>query len=389
MSGLRNLAFSVEEYRGRVARVQLAMAERELDALVLRNRADVCWVTGIETCYMVAFHTTVIPVSGEPILLTSDFEMLNALPGAWCEDRETFRVGDDPILALGRVLSDRGWSMRRVGFEPAVWSLADWQTLRGAVPGAELVPAGEILPQHKLCKSPAEIGYLREAARISDLGVEAALAELRPGSTDQDLVAAASDAMVRAGSEFMCIDPIVTVGLRSGIPHTTCRRTLIEPGDSVLIEVGGCICRYSAPIMRSAAVGPVPDPLRRAADACQASLEALLGALRPGAVARDVAAVARAAWMPLCEELVWHGIYAYSVGIGFPPDWNDAPACITTDSDLVLAPGMCFHATNSLRLPAQFGTACSETVVITATGCEVLTRTPREFQVKSFCVGRR
>ena len=86
MCAVANPAFPVEEYRGRLARVQAAMAVRGLDALLLRNRADVCYLTGMETCYMVAYHAAVVPAAGDPILLASDFEMLNALAGSWCED---------------------------------------------------------------------------------------------------------------------------------------------------------------------------------------------------------------------------------------------------------------------------------------------------------------
>jgi Xaa-Pro dipeptidase len=133
--------------------------------------------------------------------------------------------------------------------------------------------------------------------------------------------------------------------------------------------------------MRTVVLSPVPGEVRRAADACRDSLNVLIEHMRPGAIASEVAARAKAAWMPICEELIWHGTYAYSVGIGFPPDWNDAPALIDEESDLILQPGMCFHATTSLRRAARYGAAMSETVLITENGNEVLTGTPRELCV--------
>jgi len=121
--------------------------------------------------------------------------------------------------------------------------------------------------------------------------------------------------------------------------------------------------------------------VRRAAGAARDSLTVLIENMRPGMSAREVAKKARAAWTPLCDELIWHGIYAYSVGLSFPPDWNDAPALITENSDLILQPGMCFHATTSLRRALEFGVAFSETVLITQSGSEVLTGTARELFV--------
>src|SRR5207248_59098 len=149
--------------------------------------------------------------------------------------------------------------------------------------------------------SPREIDVLRQAGRLTTRGMAAALAEVAAGKTDNQVAAAASATLIAGGSEFMCIEPIVTVGERSGIPHSTFRRTTIEPGDAVLVELAACICRYSAPLFRTAAVEPVGDEIRRAADACRDSLNAMVDHMRPGAAARDVARRAKAAWSPLCD----------------------------------------------------------------------------------------
>jgi Xaa-Pro aminopeptidase len=256
-----------------------------------------------------------------------------------------------------------------------------YRRLQQHLPAASLVEADDLLVPIKAIKSPAEIAYLREAARLSTLGMEGALGAAAPGQTENDLAALASQLMIAGGSEYMCIEPFVTAGRRSGVPHSTFRRNTLRPGDAVLLEVGACVCRYTAPLMRTVALVPVPAAVRRAAAACRDSLNVLIEYMRPGAVARDVAARARVAWLPLCQELIWHGIYAYSVGLGFPPDWNDAPLCITENADFVLEPGMCFHATTSLRQPAAFGVALSETVLIAEQGNEVLTGTPRDLCV--------
>lgn len=375
------LAFSVDEYRARVAQVQARMEALDLAALLVRDRADICYLTGLENGYMVAHYATIVHAAGDPLLVASDFEMLNADVSSWCDQRLTFPVMSDPIAATCRAIQERGWSGARLGLEARSVTAREQAAMARQLPDATFVDAGGIVDQVKIIKSPAEVEYLRTAGQLTTTGVEAALAEIAVGSTDNDAAAAASAALVRGGSEFMCIDPIVTAGRRSGIPHTTFHRTPIEAGDCVLVEMAACICRYSAPLMRTAAVGPVADAIRRAADACCSSLNVLLEHLRPGNLAADVARRAKAAWSPLCDELTWHGIYAYSVGLGFPPDWNDAPLLVHEGADFVLRPGMCFHATTSLRLAGQYGTAMSETVLITEQGNEVLTSAPRELVV--------
>jgi Xaa-Pro dipeptidase len=380
---LQNLAFTGDEYKSRLARTQAAMAELKLDAFLVSNRADVCFLTGIETCYMVAYHAAIVPAIGMPVIIASDFEMLNARVGGWTEERETFPViFADPVAETCRILKARGFGNKRIGVQLSALTVDRYNGLRKGLPGAELVDADTILFPLKVRKSPAEIAYMKQAGSLTTQSMQAAMDESRAGATDNDIAARAFDVAVRGGSEFMCIDPIVTVGERSGIPHSTFRRTTIDPGDSIFIEIGACICRYSAPLMRTVAIAPVPEGIRTAANACRDSLNVLIENLKPGAFAADVAQKARKAWLPISEELIWHGCYAYSVGIGFPPDWNDTPVCVTVDADFVLEPGMCFHATTSLRKGGKYGTAMSETVLITEKGNEVLTGSPRELVVK-------
>jgi Xaa-Pro aminopeptidase len=381
MDTLQSLAFSVDEYKARLAAVQASLRELGLAALLVHNRADLCYLTGMENGYLVAYYAAIIPAAGEPILLASEFEMLNARLGSWCEDRVTFPVFGDPLETTCHTLHERDLDTGRLGVQMRQLTAEQYRALSVGLPEAELLAADDVVANLKVIKSPAEMAYLWEAAQLTTRGMEAALAEAAAGKTENDLAAAASKVMIRGGSEFMCIDPIVTAGRRSGVPHSTFRRNVLKPGDAILVEMGACVCRYTAPLFRTVALAPVPAEVRRAATACRESLNVLIEQMRPGAVARDVAAKAKAAWTPICQELIWHGYYAYSVGLGFPPDWNDAPACITETSDLVLRPGMCFHATTSLRQAAQFGTALSETVLITETGNEVLTGTKRELHV--------
>jgi Xaa-Pro dipeptidase len=179
----------------------------------------------------------------------------------------------------------------------------------------------------------------------------------------------------------MALDPIVTVGPRSGIPHSTHRRTRINRGDTVLVELGANIYRYTAASFRTAVVGEPNAQIAYMSDACITSLNAMIANMKPGANGHDVAVAIDESWREATDQYVWHGYYAYSLGIGFPIDWNDCPLIIKRGVDVELKPGMVFHCTTSLREIAKYGTAYSETVLITETGAEVLTNVPRALVV--------
>ncbi len=59
--------------------------------------------------------------------------------------------------------------------------------------------------------------------------------------TDNEVAGAAYEAIIGGGNEYMCLDPIVTMGQRSGIPRTSHRRVKMKQDDVVFMELEACI----------------------------------------------------------------------------------------------------------------------------------------------------
>ena len=380
---LRSLSFPVEEYRARVRRVQRELASLDLGALLCHTASNVCYLTGFEAVLWYKYVLAVIPREGDPILLAEDFEMPNACATAWCGDRVTYPCHGDPIAATRDLLRRRGLARKRLGLELGRWSMSVPAYLRlcDALSPARCLDATAVLDRVKAIKSPAEIAVMRRSAKITSRGMIAARARVKSGCRDQDVAAAAYEALIGGGSEYMALDPIVTVGARSSIPHSTHRRETIGRGEPVLIELGACVHRYSTASMRAAATRPVPPLTRRMYEACRECVDTVVERMRPGVNGDSIARRADRVMAPFAKDFVWHGIYGYSLGLGFPPDWNDCSALIQRNVNLALEPGMVFHVSTSLRKVSVGGAAFSETVLVTETGAEVLTRVPRALRV--------
>lgn len=379
---LRALSFPVEEYRARLRRVQREMAALDLDALLCHTPANVCYLTGFEAVLWFKYVLAIVPRAGEPILLAQDFEMPNACATAWCADRVTYPCHGDPVEVTRDLLRQRGLLRKRLGIELNRWSMSvpTWQKLRAALPD-RLVDATSVLDRVKAVKSPAEIAVLRRSAALSSRGMIAARRAVHSRRRDQDVAAAAYDAMIRGGSEYMALDPIVTVGARSSIPHSTHRRVVIGRGAPVLLEAGACVHRYSTACMRAAMTRPLSAEMRLLYQACRESVDTVTRLIRPGVNGDSIARAADRVMAPFIRDYVWHGCYGYSLGLGFPPDWNDCSALIQRGVDRVLRAGMVFHVSTSLRRVGVGGVAFSETILVTPTGAEVMTRVPRALRV--------
>jgi len=383
MASLEKLSFSPAEYRNRLNQVQQAMTRENLDVILCHSMSNICYLTGYESLYLPKYYMALVPRDSDPILLCQDFEMHNADITAWTQRRECYQLGQDPVDATIRLLRSSGYSHARIGveFSAHTFTASIFLRLKDAFPDVNWHRAEPILHQAKLIKSPAEIAYIRQASQISSRAMAAALASAGEGKTDNDLAAAASSTALKGGSEYMCIDPIVTVGRRSGIPHTTHRRETLQRGDTAFMEIGACVCRYTGVIMQTAVIGEPSATVKRMADGCIRSVEAMIEHIKPGRPASQVAALAESALGDVGREFLWHGYYGYSIGIGFPPDWADVDFCIRKDNPLTLEPGMVFHCSTSLRQIGQIGVAFSETILVTNDGCEVLTDLPRKLTI--------
>ncbi len=375
----KELAFSVDEYRSRLRRTHAAMDAAGLDALLVMNPANVFYLSGFQTFAVDGAACLVVPRRGEPAIAMDPPEFGSAWISTWFEDLRGYPPGSDRPAYAASMLAEHGLERGRIGADDANWGQtpAFRAGMERSLPHAEFVSAGELFIELKRLKSPAEIEHIRWAALATRAATEAAMETADAGVTDGEIAGAAYAAMAHAGGEYPCLSPIVTSGRRSGILHSTHKRRTLERGDNVLLEIGACHQRYTAPQMRTLTIGPASDEVRRAADACIAALDAVLDALRPGAVARDVAEIGWRALAAAGDDLVFHGNFGYGIGAGFPPNWADATGFIQRDQSTVLEPGMVFHHPIAVRQLGEFGVAFSETSVITRNGCEVLTHGER------------
>lgn len=382
----KSLAFSRAEYRDRLQRAQAALAASGCDALLLHNLASICYLTGFESLAVHKFWVCIVLPTGDPILLVQDFESHNAQYGCWVTNLHTFGVAERPLPVLVRLLQKLRLDRKRLGIELGFLSTLNAQGyvwLVEQLPRAKFVDATPVVPRLRAIKSVAEIGYLRDAGALTSAAMQHAIEAVAVGKTDNDVAAVASETLIRLGSEYQCYQPIVTVGRRSGIPHSTFQRRRIGPGDAVFMEFGACLRRYSAPQLRTAVAGAASPKLRRLFEMCRRSVEASLAAMRPGVTGDAVARAAAEAMGPLPRGWVWHGIHGYSIGLGFPPEWADCLEVeISLGSEAVLQPGMTFHCSTSIRDPGKVGATCSETVLITKHGCETFTSLPRELFIR-------
>ncbi|GLZ35192.1 Xaa-Pro aminopeptidase [Lentzea sp. NBRC 105346] len=381
-----NLAFTLDEYRGRLDTVRKGMAERGVDVALVSVPENIYYLTGYTTLGYYMYQVLMVPIDDEPLLLTYREERINVERLSWLDKHVDYTVTDDPIevtvdAVRGLNVEGKTLSIEEGGY---FFPIRTYRKLTESVPNVRWVDGSGLVESARLVKSDTELGFIRQAATAAMAGMVEALHESRPGKTENDVAAAVYAATLRHGSEYPGSPPYVISGERSGLPHGTWEGRELRDGDIVFLEFSGCVKRYSAANMRTAFLGTPPDSVTKRADAVIDALETAIATIKAGATSGDVDAAAR-------KAILAHGFgdhtheTGYSIGVCYPPGWNESHIMnLHPGDETVLQPNMVFHLVPSLIVPELNGhVGFSETVVVTETGCEVLTdkRVPRELQV--------
>ena len=426
--------FPEEEYERRVSNVRAAMAEAGVEACLISSPENVYYLTGLDYQGYFAYQLLILPMKGEPILVTrameratvrdqvplvrhigySDGQAPPAVPPAesdtvWAtrtaegraaglrpwemsmgvDTREPGQASPDssaPVEATCEAILEVGLGDKRLGLEERS-SFLPYRIASRIVrklADATWVDISGMVEQTRLVQSNLELERTRRAAAVSDSMILAAIAAAGPDVPEQDVMAAIYDAMFRRGGTYPGFIPLVRSTRTIEHEHGTWQEGRLKRRDLLFLEMAGCVRRYHAPIGRLVFIGKAPKSAERINGICQEAMMAAAETIRPGVLAGDV----YRSWQG-CLDKSGLDSYTrhhcgYAVGIGYPPSWSGSgvPIGLRAGSSMELEAGMVFHLMSWLLRTGKGDSFLSDTVVVTKKGCEFLTTASRSVHVR-------
>ena len=376
-------SFSRAEYEARLDRVHVAMARARLDLLVLSAPESTYYVSGYRSPGLGAHEYLLVPLDRPPLFMTRKGDLGNLLAIAGTTPISDHAVYDDhhldPMATLVGLARRHRLRPKRVGVEKQALHLTvyHYEELAAAFAAAELVDASQIVEDLRLIKSEAEIACHRQAAGIVIAALNAGVRASRLGQLDGSVAATIARALIRAGSEWVSIWPLVRSGPQTGRGHSSWQNVPIKRGAPTNLETAGVVGRYHTPLYRTVIHRP-SKAQRRIAETLRETNRAAVEAMRPGRTAGQVWDAARAVAREGGSEANFIGRTGYSTGIAFSPTWVQRLGIdINRGNHAVLLPGMVFHMATVFREINRWGMGQSSTILITEDGAENLTQALR------------
>ncbi|MFL5181843.1 MAG: M24 family metallopeptidase [Microvirga sp.] len=372
------LHFSPEEFDRRKGALLAGMAQARLDGLLMFQQESMYWATGYDTFGFCFFQCLVITADGRMALLTRSADLRQARHTSIIADVRIWKDAADanPALDLKELCAGLGLAGKRLGVEFESYGLvaSNGRKLEAAFDGfAPLADASHLVTRLRAVKSADEIAHVRRAAALANEADAAAIAHIRAGADEGDILAAQHAAIFRGGGDYPGNEFIIGSGADALLCRYKAGRRTLATRDQITLEFAGAYRHYHAAIMRTVPVGD-PKPAHLAYH--RAAREALLACeaeLRPGRTAGDV----YAAHARVLDErgLGAHRLNAcgYSLGAKFTPSWMDWPMFYEANP-WEIAPGMVVFA-HMILMDSDTETAMTlgRTSLVGEDGAEALT----------------
>jgi Xaa-Pro dipeptidase len=365
----RVLAFPQSEFEQRLQKIQHAMKGRGLDALVLTRGENIFYTSGFKASHFAGWlselHAVVVPGQGAPSLLTRALE-LETTKVQWTPAPRTHMDHEDPYPILVDMIVRAGAQAGTVGIEKRFLKLSQFDKLQHHLPRARFVDASGLVEGVAASPSPRESACMREAARITNVGFNVGLREIRAGVYPYEIIGKIHAAMYTAGQRDFDMSLVcIWSGPQGGRMHDTSTTERIKHGDMVTVEVWGVDNHYKVGAQASIYVGGDPP------DAVVAGYELVVRmhdvarqAVRPGATAGEVFEAASA-------------VYRSAKGKDYYRRCGGSMGLTVFTTDLVkgcvdvLKPGVALLVQTLVDAPVLL--TCASTVMVTEDGCEILT----------------
>lgn len=353
------------------------LKERGIDLALLTSTANILYLTRFHCDPHERLLGLFVPAEEEPFLICPQMEVQRAKEAGW--EGETLGYGDaeDPWNQIREKLNRHHPNgFKSIAVEKEHLTCGRAERLLALFPGATLVSVEEKMYELRAIKGEEEIRLLAEAARLADYGVEVGISALREGCTEMEIVAEIEYRLKRKGVQAMSFSTTVLFGEKTALPHGTPGNRQLTSGDLVLFDLGVIVDGYCSDITRTVAYRRIDDQGRQIYETVLTAQRAALNRCSPGTPISEIDQTAR----KVIDAAGFGDRFPHRLGHGLGLEVHEYPS-LSAANRQSLREGMVFTVEPGIYIPGKGGVRIEDDVVVTADGCRILTRFPKELMI--------
>jgi Xaa-Pro aminopeptidase len=359
------------DHAARLSRLRSGLEEDDLDSLLVTHLPNVhylCGFTGSAAALLVSDRGSILFTDGR--YRTQAKEEV--------EGARIVIARKSPLVAAAEWLAgQRRSSTTSVGIEPESISAGMRDRLASVLKGrARLRSAPPLVERARMVKDAAEILGIRQAVELGASLFRIARQKIRPGVSEVEVAAAMEYEARCSGAEGMSFPTILASGTRSAIVHGRASNARIPRRGFVVCDFGVILAGYCSDRTRTVHVGRPSRAARQLYAAVREAQQAGIAAVRPGVTAAEVDGAARR----VLRQRKLARYFTHSTGHGLGLEIHEAPR-LAAGQTQTLEPGMVITIEPGAYIPGKWGVRIEDVVVVTSSGCEVLTPSDKELVI--------
>ena len=353
------------DYGGRQKQFQQTLVDEELDGFVTTHAANLRYL-----CGYTGSNGLLLFLAGRRMFFTD---------GRYTQQAHDEVKGARVVIARGPLWPAAAKVICKlrsaaVGFE------SDLTTVAAAAQMGKLVhrriewkPTSGLIMRQRIIKDADELKLIREAVKLGARVYQRAQKLIRPGTREVEVAGNLEFAARRAGADGMSFETIVAGGKRGALPHGRASVQPIPRRGFVVVDSGVILRGYCSDMTRTVHVGQVGRVERAWYEAVLEAQLVGVGTVRPGITAAEVDEATRS----VLRKSKLDRYFTHSTGHGVGLEIHEPPRLGKNQSER-LAPGMVITIEPGIYIPGKGGIRIEDMVVVTKSGCEVLTPVTKE-----------
>ncbi|QWT17082.1 Xaa-Pro peptidase family protein [Collinsella sp. zg1085] len=363
----------------RLANVRQLMEQRSYDAVLIRDEANLRWLTGATGVFDFTGeypHAAFITADGSWLHTDSryinSFEERLAPEHPWVLDMDAQAI---PEWVAKRVCETHTTTLgieddMQLSFHQGLVRALEDRSLAVSLP---LMHAD--LRRMRAIKDEEELALMRHAQSITDAAFEHMCTYIQPGMSEKHIRTELERFMFEAGADGLAFASIVAAGPNSANPHAIPSEYIAQKGDFVLMDYGASYKDYRSDMTRVVVLGKPSDQQREIYDIVRHTHEECARAIKAGVEGNDIHELSRS----LIAQAGYGEHYGHGLGHGVGIDIHELPVfgrvknIIEAGSVITVEPGIYLPGIGGVRLE-DFG-------VVTEKGYEPFTQSTHELCV--------
>jgi len=356
--------------------VRDAMKELKLDGLLLTHPPDLGYLTNFTGDDSVGLITE------KGFFLVTDFRYKEQaeLEAGWLSVvLRDAKMSD----ALGKTLLES--KAKRIGFEANFTTFGQIHAVDRAMKEMsketgqavpELVPLQDVMTNIRKVKDDNEIDLVRKAVGVAEEAFTSIRSEIKVGQSENYLAGLLVFELRSRGASDSSFPVIVAAGANSSLPHYRPAETLVQRDQPLLIDWGALFKGYCSDLTRTMMVGRVSPRIKQIYKVVYEAQLAAINFLRPGVTTMQADRVAR----DVIDKAGFKDQFGHGLGHGIGREIHELPTLRKTGGEEELRPGMIVTVEPGIYLPGEGGVRIEDDVLITHSGCEVLSSLDKTFE---------